>query len=311
MSKKTCLILNNTVSIPTGKLAHLSDRVDFLWYQRTSANFSLDEALELFPNAQILVSRNLSLDANQLKKLPTLETIIITSTAYDKLDLDYCRTQQIKVFHTPDYASQAVAEHAIGLMFSIAKYIPMLHSEVQTGKFHVQGYRATELAGKQAGIIGLGRIGSRIAKAAQGLGMQVVFHDCLEKTFTGGQQVDLKTLLSTSDVVFLAVPLTSETYHLIGAPELKLMQPSSFLVSIAANEVIDESAVIEALKADLLAGAAIDLSANHPVLCQVKNLVLTPARGWYTPESIEKRLVIWSQTLADYLDDRPIPYAVL
>ena len=307
--KKHVLILNkvtNVEPIDEEALSPLADKLNVHWYQRSEVDFSLDDALSLFPPPQIIVTSLVPLSRRTLEKLPALEAVIATSTAVDYIDLSYCRENKIRVFNTPRYTGPAVAEHAFALMMASAKHLRTLDDQLRSGLLKVPPF-AMELFGKRVGIIGLGNIGARVAAYAKCFGMEVVYYNRTVKPFAegAGTQVDLETLLSTADMVVMTVPLNEETFHLIGRDELKLMKRSAFLINIGADELIQIDSLVEALKRGEIAGAGLDVISEYEAYLDAPNLIITQSRGWYTAECVARRVATWVQTFKNYLDENP------
>jgi D-3-phosphoglycerate dehydrogenase len=211
----------------------------------------------------------------------------------DNVDVETAARHGIRVLNTPTASTLTVAEHTIGLMLALARYVPSAHSSLVAGKWERSRFMGVQLAFKTLGVIGLGRIGREVARRAQGLAMKVVaFDPFIAKTTPEMINVPLvpfKTLLQTSDFITIHTPLAPATYHLIGEREFKLMKPTARLINCARGGIVDEAALLAALNEGRLAGAALDVFENEPpgdspLLCCDK-VIATPHLGASTHEA--------------------------
>ena len=226
----------------------------------------------------------------------TLKHIAVWGTATDHIDLVKTKNLGILVTNTPDTHYDSVAEHALALMFALARRIPQLDQRVRDGEWP-RG-NVTLLNGKTLGIIGTGRVGERLGVMAAGIGMNVIFSSIQEimggKSSKGNQkQTNTKTIpeiLKESDVVSLHARLTDKTKYLIGSKELSLMKPTVFLINTARGELVNEPDLITALINTTIAGAALDVFENEPLsnstLKSLPNVILSPHIAGATDESI-------------------------
>ena len=201
------------------------------------------------------------------------------AVGYDNVDLAACTAQGTLVTHTPGVLTDATADLAMALLLSLARRVVEGDAMVRSGKF--SGWKPTllrglELSGSRLGIVGHGRIGRAVAARAAAFGMEVVHH-----SRTGG--MPLAELLATSDVVSLHCPLTPATHHLIGAAELRAMKPTALLINTSRGPVVDEAALVDALRQGWIGGAALDVfehePAVHPGLAGLDSVVLCPHLG--------------------------------
>jgi len=220
----------------------------------------------------------------------------------------------IIVSNTPGYGNNAVAEHALGLMLALARKTVSLDAAIRTGEWPRDNATGIELFGKTVGVIGLGGIGTRVAQLCGALGMRVLAWtrnpspDRLAAA--GATYADLDDLLAASDIVTLHLPHTSETDRLISAARLRLMKPSAFLINTARAELIEQDALIAALRDGRLAGAALDVFTDEPLLPddplrRLPNVVLTPHVGWNTPDANRRSVEIAVNNLISVLAGNP------
>jgi len=222
-----------------------------------------------------------------------LQVIGRAGNGLDNIDVEAAALRGIRVLNTPTASTLTVAEHTIGLMLALARYVPAAHSSLVSGKWERSKFMGVQLAFKTLGVIGLGRIGREVARRAQGLAMKVVaFDPFIAKTTPDMINVPLvpfKTLLQSSDFLTIHTPLTPATFHLIGERELKLMKPTARLVNCARGGIVDEEALLAALNEGRLAGAALDVFENEPPgNCQLlgcDKVIATPHLGASTHEA--------------------------
>ena len=234
--------------------------------------------------------------------LPTLKIIANYAVGYNNIDVKAAKERGILVTNTPGVLTETTAEFTMALMLAIARRVVEGDKFTRAGKFKGWGpmlLLGSELKGKTLGIIGMGQIGTAVAKMAiKGFGMRVV---CAKKARkqrskkakkrkeSGIKCIDFKTLLKCSDFVSLHVPLTKETHHLIGAKELQLMKKSAYLINVARGAVVDEQALVRALCGKQIKGAALDVFEFEPKLVaglkKLDNVVLAPHLGSATVEA--------------------------
>lgn len=227
-----------------------------------------------------------------------LKIIANYAVGFDNIDLEAAKEKNIMVTNTPDVLTETVAEHTFALMLAIAHRIVEADRFARAGKYI--GWAPMLLLGKDLshktiGIVGLGRIGSRVVHHAQkGFDAKIIYHDIkrneeFEKEFGAGYKEKLEDLLKEADFVSLHVPLLESTRHLINAERLKLMKSTAYLVNTSRGPVIDEKALVEALRDKTIRGAAIDVFENEPELtpglAELDNVILTPHIASATEET--------------------------
>jgi phosphoglycerate dehydrogenase-like enzyme len=261
----------------------------------------------------IVDSFSAPLTAAVLERADTLKLLVICSTGYDLVDLAAANRKGIRVANVPAYSTEAVAEQTVALIFAVGRHLLAADAGVRRGQFETDGTNrvllGSDLSGKTLGIIGLGKIGARVAQLGQGIGMRVVAWDRSTKPVPGVIPVTLEQLLEESDVVSLHLPLTPETKGILNAERLHLMKPAAILINTARGGLIDEAALYETLRSRKIAGAGLDvvsrMSTSNPLLT-LRNVVFSPHSGYYTRESLRLRAQTIVETVADYLGGRPI-----
>ncbi len=243
-----------------------------------------------------IVSSRFPIRRNEMEAAPRLEVVGRPGAGVDSVDVWAATEMGIPVVYTPEGPTESVVEHALGFMLMLAKQMRSADAAVRGGDFafrtRVQG---TELWGKTLGIIGGGRIGSRLASVcSSGFDMRVLLYDPYltpaQATACGGALCSsLEQVLRESDFVSIHTPLTPETRGAIGAQEVSWMKPTAFLVNTSRGPVVDESALIKALQEGRIAGAGLDVFEKEPPdpdspLFELDNVVLSPHMASFTDE---------------------------
>lgn len=206
----------------------------------------------------------------------------------DNIDQGAAKNKGIKVLNTPRATSISVAELALGMMFAAARGIAQATFSTKTGKWEKKKFKGFELFGKKLGIIGIGRIGTEVAKRAQALGMEVIAYDPNVKKSEYATLVDLDTLLKQSDYITLHIPKTNETEHILNKAAFDKMKNGVVIVNCARGGVVDEDALYDAIKSGKVRIAGIDVYEKEPAienrLFELDQVILTPHIGAQTAE---------------------------
>lgn len=265
--------------------------------------------------ADAVIVRVINITAQDLERPNRLKVIVKHGVGIDNIDCQAAADHGIPVAYTPTGNTNAVAEHTLALILALMRRLEPAGEALRQGRFSERNdFLGDELSEKTLGIIGLGRIGSRVAKkAAGGLEMTVLAYDpyVSPEVYTGPATLvdSLETLLHTSDIITLHVPLTTETKHIINAQTLQLMKPGCRIINTSRGPVVDQDALLSALQSGTIAGAGLDvfedepLPANHP-LCDAPNIVLTPHIAGLTNTSMERTATLAAQAVLDALHGR-------
>ena len=238
------------------------------------------EALvEFAADAEIiwLFGANIALDAEALRQLPKCKALFRSGSGMDALPCEEAKKRGVLLFNTPQSISESVAEHAVSLLFSAARHIVQFDKQVRQGEWDSSNNQTRwHLTGRTLGLVGYGNIARHVEKMVSGFDMRVLHFDPFAPDST-----DLDELLKESDYISLHCPLTDDTRHLINAEKLALMKPNALIVNTSRGGVIDEKALIAALKNNQIGGAALDVTEVEPPdaaneLLTLDNVIITP-----------------------------------
>ncbi len=255
--------------------------------------------------------------------LPTLKIVANYAVGFDNIDIEAAKQKNILVTNTPGVLTDTVAEHTFALMLALAHRIPEGDRFVRADKYKAWGPQlllGTDVSGKTLGVVGLGRIGSRVAHhAVNGFGMNVLYTDPkpnldFEKEYGAKFVEKLENLLPQCDWVSIHVPLLDSTHHLINEEKLGLMKPSSYLVNTSRGPIIDEKALSRALRENWIKGAALDVFEFEPeitpALKELDNVIITPHIASATEETRNKMSEMAAQNIIEALEGRTPPNPV-
>lgn len=269
------------------------------------------------------------IDAELMTRAPRLKIIVTPTTGLNHVDLETAAARGIRVLSLRGDQEflknvRATAEHTVALILALVRHIPAAHVHVLHSGWERDQFRGNELSGKTAGILGYGRLGRIVARLLLAFGMRVLAHDPHVAPSEADPEVSLVSLpqlLGAADLVTVHMNLCAETTGLLGREFLAQMKPGAWFINTARGELMDESALLEALQTGRLAGAALDVlaseratgMAHHPLVQYARthpNLVLTPHVGGCTVESMEKTECWMAQKLcAELASERPVATA--
>jgi D-3-phosphoglycerate dehydrogenase len=256
--------------------------------------------IERMKDAEEVIVSNIKIGSDVLSQCPKLKKLNVAFTGLDHIDLEYTRAHGIEVVNASGYATEGVAELAIGLMLDVYRRITALDADTRKGGTR-NNFLGHELRGKRVGIVGTGAIGQRTAFLLQHFGCEVVAWSRSEYDDVvahGIVYLPLEELMKTCDIISLHVPLTTETHHLISRELLQMCKPTAVIINTARGNVVDIEALADMLKAGLLAGAGIDVYEKEPPLAEdhslfsAPNCVLVPHVGYATREAFDDRIDI-------------------
>ena len=273
-----------------------------------------DELVRRLDGASVAIDLRSStvFDEPLLARLPELRLISVVGTGTDNIDLAAAERLGIAVCNAPGANARSVAEQAIALMLAAARHIPLSDREMRAGEW--RHHEGPEIEGKTLGIIGLGAIGRQVARMGNGLGLRVIAWSYSRNEQRarecGAELVERDQLLLQADVVTLHIPATQESRGMIGARELAMMKPGAILVNTARGALVDEPALLVALRSGRLGGAALDVFAEEPLpgdspLFGLDNVVLSPHAAWMTHEALARLIQIPIDNALEFIAGSP------
>jgi glycerate dehydrogenase len=264
----------------------------FVSYPDSSAEEIITRSL----NADIIIANKSKITKTVLDSCRNLKLVCVIATGYNNVDTGYAREKGVTVCNVAGYAKNTVPQHTFSLILNLATKVLQYHLDVMAGEwqkaslFTLLKYRTFELYGKTLGIIGFGTIGRAVAQIAVSFGMKVIYYDPYVSPTNNYTPVDLRTLLSESDVVSVHCPLTKDTHNLLDYKELSTMKPTALLINTSRGGIVNENALAEALNNHLIAGAGVDVLSEEPpvngnILLSAQNCIITPHSAWSTIEA--------------------------
>jgi glycerate dehydrogenase len=266
------------------------------------------DVVDRLRDASIAIVNKVRLGEAELARLPQLKMIAVAATGTDIVDLDACRRRGIVVSNIRNYATASLPEHGMALILALRRNLLAYRADIEAGRwqrsphFCLLDHPIRDLAGSRLGLVGYGALGHAMGRLGRAFGMEVCVHTRSPVDDPDVTQVGFDELLETSDVLSLHLPLSAQTRHLIGAPQLARMKPSALLINTARGGLVDEAALARALTDGVIGGAGFDVLTSEPppadnVLLNLRlpNFILTPHVAWASGEAM--------QTLADQLVD--------
>ena len=311
--------MNNKCVVLNAKKMNFDGKLDF---SVLSSNVTVydDTTNEELPGriqgADIIVTKEMPVSAEMIQRFPeSVKLICEAGTGYNNIELEAARKKGITVCNIPAYSTERVAHTAIMMILNLSSTMQVQMKMLANGNHdnftknlqvpHV------EVNGKTLGVIGAGHIGKKVIKIAQALDMNIlVYTRTPGEDEKGIRYVSLKELLEHSDYVSLHCPLTESTKHMINKETLKLMKPSAFIINTSRGALIDEAALIEALKNGKIAGAGLDVQETEPPketspLYTMENVLLTPHMGWKGLETRQRLVSILADNIKNFLAGNP------
>ena len=258
------------------------------------------EVLARIADADVIVTNKVRIGAEVQAAAKNLKLIAAAATGVDNIDVESARARGIAVCNVRGYAVNSVPEHVMGLLFALRRNLLAYHQAARDGTwsrsefFCLHTYPIEDLAGSTLGVIGGGTLGQSVTRLAQSLGMRVLLSEQRGAVPRSGR-VAFEEVLRSSDAITLHLPLTPQTRGLIGRAEFALMKPSAVLINTARGGVVDEAALLDALRSGQIAGAAMDVlsveppPSDHPLLAaNLPNLIITPHVAWASRQAQQR-----------------------
>lgn len=307
-----------TEPLPGKGISLLSSRFDVTVGQR--GDFDNETRLKeaVGPYDALLSCLSNPVSADVLRSGKKLKIVSNYAVGYNNIDVEAAKELGILVSNTPDVLSEATADCAFALLLSVARKVREAEDSLRSGHFdgwHPFGFLGTELHGKKAGILGMGRIGRAFARRARGFGMTILYHNRkpagpdIEKQLGAVWMDTVDQLVENSDVLSLHCPLTPDTHHAIDARRLSMMKPDAIIINTARGPVIDEAALAAALLENKIGGAGLDVFEEepivHPDMLTAPNTVLLPHVGSGTKETRARMSALAASSIISHLEGKP------
>lgn len=294
------------ISLPSLSFAHRWQEYDFT---------SPEQVVTRLADTDIVITNKVVLSADILAQLPKLRLVAVAATGVNNVDMNYCRLHQIAVCNVQGYAVQSVPEHVIGMLFALRRNLLGYHQDIAAGEwqrnkqFCFFTHPIGDIAGSTMGIIGGGSLGQATAALAKALGMQVLLaeHKGVQRCREG--YTPFEQVLANADVISLHCPLTESTRHLLSDSEFAVMKPNVIVINTGRGGLVDEQALVDALKQRRIAGAGVDVftqepaDRNNPLLANMElpNLLLTPHVAWGSDSAIERLVTILMDNIEGFI----------
>jgi D-3-phosphoglycerate dehydrogenase / 2-oxoglutarate reductase len=253
---------------------------------------------ELLASAHVLLIRSkFKIDKTILQKATNLQLIITYTSGFDHIDLVATAEKNITVAYTPEANVQAAAEHTWALIGAANRQVVNAYKEIKSGGWKLDRFFSTELCGKTLGVIGLGRIGTKVAQIAKAFGMNVVafdpYQDIENFNLLNISRSSYEEVLKSADILTFHVPQTNETQNMFGASQIEYVHPETIVINTSRGSVVNEDDLAAALSAGKIKFAALDVFKKEPVtrenkLLKSTNVILTPHIGAYTEEAFNR-----------------------
>jgi D-3-phosphoglycerate dehydrogenase len=275
-----------------------------------SLPFSEELLVERIRAAEVVLNIRASsrFTARVFQACPRLKLLSVWGTGTDHVDLPAAARFGVTVTNTPGVSAVSIAEHALALLFAVARRIPQMDGATRLGTW--ERGRSIELRGKTCGVIGYGAIGRQFARLAEAIGMKVLIWTMHPERYPGVRFSDLDEIYCTADAISFHLRLSPETTNFFGAAQLSMVKPGVILVNTARGAILDERALAQALSDGRIAGAGLDVFTTEPLprtspLAHLGSAVLTPHCAGITPEALEAGLNMAVQNIWAFLDGKP------
>ncbi|MCK4447475.1 MAG: hydroxyacid dehydrogenase [Candidatus Marinimicrobia bacterium] len=281
------------------------------------SNFNVETIKKMVADVEgIILRTNIKVTREIIESAPYLKIISRTGAGVDNIEVAAATEKGILVCNTPGVNSIPVAEQALALMLNVAKQLKTMDKAVHNANWKIRyTSKAVDIEGKTLGLVGMGHIGSLLAKKCRlAFNMKVIAYDPYVKQAEGVELCSsLDQLFSQSDFISIHVPYTEETHHLVDVRLLGLMKPDSCLINTSRGSIVDEKALIEALKNKSIAGAGLDVFEKEPpspdnLLLKFDNVITTPHSSALSRECVMKVAMTAAQAIVDYLEGRQPKY---
>lgn len=274
---------------------------------------SLDEVLERGGDADIIAFALMNFNRQVLENLPKLKMLQFIGTGVNNfVDMDFAKEKGIEVLNISNYGSNAVAEYALGMAFSLARHIPQGMTVLKSGSWNQDGLQGKEISGSKVGVLGTGSIGALVAEKYHRLGAEVIACDIYEneniKKQYGIKYCSMEEIFKTCDIISLHMTVTKENEKVIDKKLISSMKEDALLINVARAELVDTQALYDALMERKIGGAAIDVYNTEPPVGQdmeiakMENVIATPHIGFYSEQANDNSISMSVDSILENLD---------
>lgn len=294
--KRLIEVIENRIDAEENQIVYYDNRAE-----------DAETLIERSKDAEVVILSNFKFGKNIIEECTKLKMICVAFTGVDHVDIAYCRERGIKVCNCAGYSTVAVADLVFGFVIGLTRNMIACDHAVRDQKTK-DGLVGYELEGKKFGVIGLGAIGSRVAKIADAFGCEVYGYNRSPKNLKNVKQVSLDELLEKCDIVSVHLPLNNETRGFLNRERLGKMKPSAILINTARGPVVDNEALAQLLNEEKVAAAGVDVFDMEPPipddypLLHCKNIMLTPHVAFASQQAFEKRAVIVADNIKGFLE---------
>ena len=311
----------STLNVVVLDRASLVQRPFNLNFSHQLTEYDITEAADTaarLQDAHIVISNKVNINAEHIASNPQLKLIAIAATGYNNVDLVAAKAAGIIVCNIRAYGNESVADHAFMLMIALMRNLPAYQRDVAAGLWQNSpffchfGAPMRDLNGKTLGIFGRGNIGSALASRAEAFGMNVCYGEQKNVSSIRSGYMAFDDLITQADVISLHCPLTEKNINMIGLTELQSMKPGAILINVSRGGLVDESALVAALKYGMLGGAGVDVLAEEPpkngnplLKARLPHLIVTPHMAWGSSEAQNKLFDILVNNINSYVEGKP------
>lgn len=299
-----------TQKLPDEAVAGLHESFEVRMWHDEKASAPREEILKQVKEAHALWTMlSDKVDKELFESAPNLKIVTNLAVGYNNIDIHAAHERGVMVTNTPDVLTESTADLTFALLLATARRIIEAEKSVHSGdwkSWSPMGMAGRNVGGATLGIVGMGRIGEAVANRAKGFGMKVIYHNRTRRSFEDVEYAEFDDLLKQSDYVVILTPLTEETQGMIGERELSLMKETACLINVARGGIVDETALYEALKAEKIWGAGLDVFETEPVpldhpLLSLPNLTVLPHIGSATVQTRLAMMEMNAKAITDCL----------
>ena len=278
-----------------------------------------EEVSNALKDCEIAITNKVKITRAHIEANPQLKLIAVAATGYNIIDIEAAKEQGVTVCNIKGYSTTSVAEHAFMMMISLMHRLPAYQKQINAGQwqkspyFYIVGEPIHDLAGKTLGIIGKGEIGSTLARFATAFNMNVQFAEHKNAPTCRTDYLPFNQIIQQADIISIHCPLTEDTKNLIDTPEINQMKNGAILLNVSRGGLINEAALIAALKTGKLGGAGLDVATTEPppqdnplLDTTLNNLILTPHTAWSSEEAIARLVIQLQNNINAYKKGNPI-----